>query len=272
MRSPNFLNPIFCRKKGYLREISICRLSQKAENPRSSFIYVRFQELNDMPPKMENVLAKEFKKRFEQTDEPKFDKIYVSKRPFQASKLKKLWHEMYGRPLNVPISLVPPLQPEIDMILCKGNELTAVELKYFWRKGRGLNHSFYEGIEQTLALLRWGFDHVALWQLFEEKISKEELWFYGVWTWNFLHAKPEQLGLNLPIEFTFYIVQKVDNGYDFRPVNPVRKGGKFGLVCALPPYHPDFRIHAKYKNPLLIRADVRRLREMMIDWLQTQKT
>jgi hypothetical protein len=225
-----------------------------------------------MPPKMENVLAKEFRKRFEQSDEPKFDKIYVSKRPFQASKLKKLWHEMYGRPLNVPISLVPPLQPEIDMILCKGNELTAVELKYFRRKGRGLNHSFYEGIEQTLALLRWGFDHVALWQLFEEKITKEELWFYGVWTWNFLHAKPEQLGLNLPIEFTFYIVQKVDNGYDFRPVNPVRKDGKFGLVYALPPYHPDFRIHAKYKNPLLIRADVRKLREMMIDWLQTQKT
>jgi hypothetical protein len=87
-----------------------------------------------------------------------------------------------------------------------------------------------------------------------------------------IHAKPEQGGLNLPIEFTFYIVQKVGNEYDFRPVNPIRKDGKFGLVYALPPYHPDFRIHAKYENPLLIRPDVQKLREIMIDWLQTQKT
>ena len=224
-----------------------------------------------MPLKMEDVLAKEFKKRFEASAKPKFDKIHVSKRPYQVSKLKTLWYEMYGRTLGVPLTLVPPLQPEIDLILVKENELIAVELKHFRRKGRGLNHSFYEGIEQSLALLRWGFDHVALWQLFDEDISKEELWFYGGWTWIFLHAKPEEGGLNLPIDFTFYVVQRVEDGYDFRPINAIPKGGKIELVYALPPYHPNFHMHAKYTNPLLVRADVRKLREAMIDWLQTQR-
>ena len=225
-----------------------------------------------MPLKMENVLAKEIKKRFEQSDKPKFDRIHVSKKPYQAAKLKKLWHEMYGRALGVPLTLVPPLQPEIDLIFCEGSELTAVELKHFRRKGRGLNHSFYEGIGQALALLRWGFDHVALWQLYDEDISKEELWFYGGWTWIFLHAKPEDGGLNLPIEFTFYVVQRVENGYDFRPINPIINGGKIKLIYALPPYHPDFHWHSKYTNPLLVRTDVKKLREAMIQWLETQKT
>jgi hypothetical protein len=221
---------------------------------------------------MENVLAKEFKKRFEQSTKRKFDRIFVSKRPYQASKLKKLWYEMYGRPLGVPTSLVPPLQPEIDMILCKGDELTAIELKYFVHRGGGLNHSFYEGIEQTLALLRWGFDHVALWQLYEETISKEELWFYGIWTWIFLHGKPDSGGLNLPIEFTPYRVRKVHDGFDFLPVNPIEKNGKLALAYLHPPYHPDFHIHAKHENPLLVLPEVQKIRENMIDWLYTSET
>lgn len=112
--------------------------------------------------KMENILAEELKRKFEQSPEPKFDRIYVSKRPYQAASLRKKWHDIYGKPLNVSPILIPPLQPEIDMILCKEDSMIAVELKYFRKKGKGLDHSFYEGIEQSLALLRWGFDNVAL--------------------------------------------------------------------------------------------------------------
>jgi len=116
--------------------------------------------------KMENLLAEELKKNFDQSPSPKYDRIFVSKRPFQAKSLKEKWHEIYGKPLRVDPKLVPPLQPEIDMIFCKNKTMMAVELKYFKRKGNGLSHSFYEGIEQALALLRWGFDNVALWQLY----------------------------------------------------------------------------------------------------------
>ena len=224
-----------------------------------------------MPQKMENLLAHELKKKFDQGAPPKFDRIFLSKRPYQVANLKRQWHEIYGAPFNVPTSLVPPLQPEIDMILCKDNELTAVELKYFKRKGGGLNHSFYEGIEQTLALLRWGFDHAALWQLFEESITKEELWFYGGWTWAFLHDVPERGGLNLPIEFTFYLIRQSKGGYDFRPVQPMPENGGVRLVLTLPPYDPRFNIRYRHRNPLLRCPDVQRLRNMIVEWLETQR-
>ena len=149
--------------------------------------------------KIENVLVDELKRKFTQAVPSKFDRIYISKRPFQSRILRKQWHDAYARRLRVEPKLIPPLQPEIDMILCKADKMMAVEVKYFRRKGNGLDHSFYEGIEQSLALLRWGFNYVALWQLFDyPALGKDELWFYGGWTWAFLHAAPEQGGLKLP--------------------------------------------------------------------------
>lgn len=224
--------------------------------------------------KMENILAEELKKRFEESPQPKFDKIYVSKRPFLAKTLKKKWCEKYGKPLGVEPTLIPPLQPEIDMILCRGKTMIAVELKYFKRRGRGLNHSFYEGIEQTLALLRWGFDHVALWQLFEHpSIEPSELWFYAGWTWNFLHASPEYGGLNLPVEFTFMLVRKAkaDQGYDFLPVQPNRVDGSIRLDVLPPPYDPRFKIRTPHRNTLLDCSEVIKLRAMLEEWLETQE-
>lgn len=221
--------------------------------------------------KMENFLAKELKRKFDQSFPQKFEKVYVSKRPFQAPELKRQWHKIYGRPLNVPTSLIPPLQPEIDMILCEGDIMIAVELKYFKRKGRGLNHSFYEGMEQTLALLRWGFDHAALWQLFEESITKEELWFYGGWTWRFVRDQPKGGGLNLPIEFMFMLVIKGEGGYDFRPIQPRRTNGSIRLDVLPPIYHPKFSIRARHRNPLTECPEVQKLRKMLVEWLKAQK-
>ncbi|MCJ7559883.1 hypothetical protein MUO79_04605 [Candidatus Bathyarchaeota archaeon] len=222
--------------------------------------------------KMENILAEELKRKFDQSPKPKYDKIFVSKKPFQVKSLKEKWFEIYGKPLRVDPKLVPPLQPEIDMILCKGRTMMAIELKYFRRKGRGLDHSFYEGIEQALALLRWGFDYVALWQLFEHpSIGKDELWFYGGWTWNFLHAPPEYGGLNLPLEFTFMLVRKKNQGYDFLPIQPERIGGSIRLAVLYPPYDPRFEIRTPHRNTLLSCSEVIRLREMLDEWLETQK-
>ena len=61
--------------------------------------------------RMEPLLAKELKRKFDQSGQKYYDRIYVSKRPYQVSELKRLWYDMYGRPLNVPTSFVPPLQP-----------------------------------------------------------------------------------------------------------------------------------------------------------------
>ena len=75
---------------------------------------------------MENLLAEELKRKFDQSPNLKYDKIFVSKKPFQVKSLKEKWFQIYGKPLNVDPGLVPPLQPEIDMIFCKGENMMAV--------------------------------------------------------------------------------------------------------------------------------------------------
>jgi hypothetical protein len=226
-----------------------------------------------MKRKMEHTLAEELKRQFDKSPVQKYDRIYVCKKPYQAKSLKEKWFEMYGKHLNIDPRLIPPLQPEIDMIFCKGNELMAVELKYFKKKGKGLDHSFYEGIEQSLALLRWGFDYVALWQLFDnQSVTPEELWFYGAWTWNFLHGQAEHGGLSLPIDFTMMLVREANQGYDFHPIQPERNGSSIKLNVLVPLYRPEFNIKARHRNILLDRCpEVKVLRSMLEKWLSTQK-
>lgn len=217
---------------------------------------------------IERILTRELKKKFDQTVPQKFDRIYIFKRPFQSPRLKKKWNEIYAR--NIVRELTPPLQPEIDMILCKEDKMIAVEIKYFEIKGNSLSRSFYEGIEQTLALLRWGFDHVALWQLFEESIAAEELFFYGGWTWSFVHAPPVRGGIGLPIEFTFMQVRKHETGYDFHPVQPEWHNGGIRLKIFPPPYSPQFRITLTHPNPLVDSPEGQRLRSILVEWLETK--
>jgi len=78
-----------------------------------------------------------------------------------------------------------------------GYNLRAIEIKYFEKVNGSVNQSFYKGIEQSLALLQWGFNNVALWQLFDESLSDSDLRNYGCKTWSYIHSL-----LNLPIEYT----------------------------------------------------------------------
>jgi len=212
-------------------------------------------------------LAEELKRKFDQSPFQKYDRIFVCKKPFQARALKEKWYEIYGKPLNVDSKLVPPLQPEIDMIFCKKKEMTAVELKYFQRKGNGLNHSFYEGIEQALALLRWGFDYVALWHLYASSITKEELWFYGGWTWWFIQTPHKYGGLGLPLEFTFMKVRITNQGYDFPIIQPRWKTRPIELEELRPPYDPSFQMTSPHPNPLTRDPQVKELRTSLEKWL-----
>lgn len=216
---------------------------------------------------MERTLTIELKRRFDETHPRKYDEIHIFARPFRSARLKRLWNELYG-PRTSFHEITPPMQPEIDMILCKNEELLAVELKYFETSGKSLSHSFYQGIGQTLALLRWGFNHAALWQLYETSTSPEALWFYGGYTWQFLHGSHEQGGLELPIEFTFMRVEKDNEGYDFRPIQPRLVQDAVRLDLLLPPYHPRFEITTPHRNPLLRSTRVQKLRKGLIEWLE----
>ena len=133
-------------------------------------------------------------------------RIYSNKCPSRSPVVRNKWKHIFGQ-------TCPPLQPEMDLIIWEPNEpklhnsaekIRAVEIKYFTKNNGSINQSFYKGIEQSLALLQWGFDNVALWQFFDETLSMEDIRNYGCKTWQYLHGL-----LKLPIEFTpFKIIGK----------------------------------------------------------------
>ena len=116
-------------------------------------------------PKNEIVLTKELAHKLKRKF-PKF-KIYANKCPSRSSAVKKMWKTAFQESC-------PPLQPEMDILMYEprnaenpycDEKIRAIEIKYFRKADGKVNQSFYKGIEQTLALLQWGFDNVALWQL-----------------------------------------------------------------------------------------------------------
>jgi len=99
---------------------------------------------------------------------------------------------------------LPVLQPEIDIVVKDEFSINAIEVKYFKEENKKFNYPYYKGIDQAIAYLRFGFDHVALWHIFD-KIPLEQFKDYGWRTWDFLRE------LNLPLGFTYYLFDKNDN-------------------------------------------------------------
>jgi hypothetical protein len=216
-------------------------------------------------------LAKQIKKRF-----PNF-KLYANKCPSRSHKVRKLWKSSFREPC-------PPLQPEMDIIMYEPQDDTnsnnekvrAIEIKYYRKKNGKVKQSFYKGIEQSLALLQWGFDNVALWQLFDPSFSDEELWSYGARTWIYIHTR-----LNLPIEYTMFRVTKKNPSFAFEILNPnwynYPEIKNLGRIETYPPFsyaHPNPFISGKMKNDPLGEKSYNEamfLRKVIIDWLKVQK-
>ena len=136
-----------------------------------------------------------------------------------------------------------------------------------------VNQSFYKGIEQALALIQWGFDRVALWQLFDESFSEEDLRNYGCRTWFFIHGI-----LKLPIDFTmirligtdlkkmkFQVIQ-ADWQNNLAPVGLLDIDDPRFLFSRL---HLNPLIYGEVSNPSLAR-EVHTLRDFLLEWLPKQ--
>lgn len=107
-----------------------------------------------------------------------------------------------------------------------------------------MNQSFYKRIEQSLALLQWGFDNVALWQLFDESITDRELRDYGCRTWFYIQGT-----LGLPIDFTPIRLATRGKGLGFQVVQ-ADWSNSLTPIGLLDIDAPDFRITWRYNNPL----------------------
>ena len=67
----------------------------------------------------------------------------------------------------------------------------------------------------------------------------------------------------MPVEFTFMLVRKTNQGHDFLPIQPRSIDGSIRLDVLPPPYDPRFEIRTPHRNTLLNCSEVIRLREMI---------
>jgi len=98
---------------------------------------------------------------------PSFKEVFVNVN-LASNKFYPHWKKWHGEPL-------PSAQPQIDLLLVDNTLcLLAAELKWFRKTKKGqINHPFYAGIGEALALLRFGFKVVSLWQFFNEELGVE---------------------------------------------------------------------------------------------------
>jgi hypothetical protein len=220
-----------------------------------------------MNRKNEILLTKELARRL-QTKFPDL-RVYANKCPSRSSKIKKLWLKRFHNDC-------PPLQPEMDIIFydpLPNPKIRAFEIKYFTKLDGKINQSFYKGIEQASALIQWGFDNVALWQLFDETFSDDDLRNYGGRTWRYIQGV-----LKLPIGFTmirligknlktlrFQVVQP-DWNNDLTPINK-RDIDDPKFPFSHRPLNP--LIYGKILNNTL-KEEVIFLRNFLLEWLPTK--
>lgn len=131
-----------------------------------------FESENDLANSLSKVL------------EPKFKKVYKNVN-LASHKFYQGWEKLWGE--SPPIA-----QPQIDLILVPQDlKLHAVELKYYRpRKNSPTNWRwrYYSGIDESLALLKFGFASASLWHFFDAKIPEAIMKSYFRDCWSVITA------------------------------------------------------------------------------------
>lgn len=196
-----------------------------------------------------NQIERKLVKGLKKTLSNKFERIEIHRRPGSSSRVKECLQSVLG--------YVPILQPaDIDMILWRGSEVVAVEVKAFTPPNI---LSFYKGIGQALALHRFGFDYAALWLLFLD--TKKHDLRRGSTAWEFVRDK-----LKLCLDFTYFQVQTVDNSFDSCEFYPMQYLGSQECYTLLNIADPDFNIRHKWRNPIRDQKEQIAIRKTLELW------
>jgi len=126
-----------------------------------------------------------------------YQKIYTDIN-LASHKFYDHWKEWWGKEL-------PPAQPQIDLLIVDRLSLFGVELKYFRKINNRINYPFYKGIEEALALLRFGFRCVSLWHFFDSALTPDVINRYFVSASNVINI------IGLPINYHALVPMKDDD-------------------------------------------------------------
>lgn len=141
---------------------------------------------------------------------PKFKAVYPNVN-LASHKFYSDWEKWWGD--SAPIA-----QPQVDLIFVSSDlRLLAVELKYY-RPGKNspANWPYYAGIDEALALLKFGFTCVSLWHFFDAEVPDDIMRSY-VRDCNGL-----TLGLGLRISYKAFRVHGRQEA-DFKGIAPMSK-------------------------------------------------
>jgi hypothetical protein len=181
-----------------------------------------------------------------------YTKVWTHRKPSSSSR--------FTSAIKARLGYVPILQPEIDLCMrLDDGRLVAVEAKLFKGTGPTFATPFYQGIGQALALHRYGFDHCALWFLFEDGAQELATNRYGAEAWAFVRND-----LCLPLDFTYLAVERVGSGNAFNVIQYTDRQAGFSLG---PIDAPTFLLTWKHSNPIRHSPVQRALRETLDEWL-----
>ena len=158
-----------------------------------------------------------------------------------------------------------PVLNEVDLILQrKTGQLCAVEVKCLDVRSGGFTRPFYDGIGQALSLLRYGFDHVALWHFFAGTSDQARLDRYGAATWWFIRNE-----LQLPLEFTYF---RVDGDEAAPRFTVMQYKSRHTGADLIPVDSTRFDVTWKHPNPLRDDVDAATLRVALAQALNLNVT
>ncbi|MBI3781323.1 MAG: hypothetical protein HY278_09760 [candidate division NC10 bacterium] len=201
----------------------------------------------DLVKKIEKVI----REKKEKGNRPSFLRYTHAHLNLAHKGFEEIWGNWYTgqTPPKLEVDLLcifEDVQKRIDDAL-----IVAVEMKYFRGSSRS---SFYQGLDQVLALSLFGFDGLSLWHLFSG--DAEESVIKG-------HSNAvEEItqGYKLPL---FYLAAKVGNDLEFSSYSPaVTTGGVDYYLKWMWDYSRDNR------NPLLQSDEVKKRRKTIKAMLQ----
>jgi len=172
---------------------------------------------------------------------PNFRKVY-SNINLASNKFYPYWKEWHGE-------RVPSAQPQIDLLMVDSRLwLFAAELKYFRKTRNGqINHPFYAGIDEALALLRFGFWVVSLWHFFDEDIGLEDV--------RRLYQSCDFLTWNIELPINYQAFRVIKTGVDIE-FNRLYDSGTREWKELPSPY-------AGRSNPLLEDPNAQRIQDIL---------
>ena len=195
----------------------------------------------------ENTLVQKLRDRLA----PRYKKVLIHKNLPHIPALTQASRDAFG--------YVPVLN-EIDMIFVRHEgHMCAAEVKCLQVKKGSMSRAFYDGVGQALSLLRYGFDHVALWHLFVGDMEDARRDRYGAGTWWFLRNE-----LGLPLEFSYF---RIDGDSQNPAFVVMQYTGPNTAADILPIDHPQFAITWKYPNPLRDDPHAKKLRRILANTL-----